>query len=282
MKLRLSIIITVYNNSKYLDRCISSIIKQSLLPFEIIIIDDGSKKEISKKKINRYKKKFKNITLFRKKNFGPSSARNFGLKIARGNLITFFDVDDEMLQNCIERKIKFIKKKNTKLMIGVYSQSIKNNKKLNFLKKISGKPSTDLIGKYENGLSAYFNNYILVKKNINKLGGLDENLKINEDFDFFIRALKKNLKIYALEDFDVKIHLSQNSLTRNTNINDRYIEQKKFLQKAKNKNYFSLIEQSKRELNLEKMIMKEYIITKFNIVLFLKHFLNYLKILAKL
>ena len=282
MKLKLSIIITVYNNSIYLNRCINSILKQSILPFEIIIIDDGSKKKIKKKEINQIKKSIKTIFFLRKKNYGPSSARNLGLKIARGNLVTFFDVDDEMLPNYIEKKINFLKKKNTDKIIGVYSQEIRENKKINYLKKIPNKPNIDLIGKYKNGLSARFNNYVLIKKNIKKLGGLDENLKINEDFDFFIRAIKNNYKIYAIDNFDVKINLSPNSLTRSRNITFRYTEQKKFLQKAKIENYFSKAEQNKRELNLEKMAIKEFIIIQFNIIFFLKHLFNYIKIFLKI
>jgi glycosyltransferase involved in cell wall biosynthesis len=61
VKLKLTIIVTVYNNSIYLDRCINSILNQTVLPFEIVIVDDGSKNKIDKKKINKYKKVFKNI-----------------------------------------------------------------------------------------------------------------------------------------------------------------------------------------------------------------------------
>ena len=287
MKLKLTIVITVYNNSIYLERCINSILNQSILPFEILIVDDGSKNKIDKKKINKYKKVFKNIILFYQKHLGPSSARNLGLKKANGNLITFFDVDDEMLQNYIKKKINYIKK-NTKIidsMIGVHSNFIRNNVKINFLKTIPSKQNTDLIGKFQNGICSSLNNYVLIKKNVKNLGGLDKNLSINEDFDFFIRALRNNYKIHSLKDFDVKINLTAKSLTRNTNVQKRYLEQKKFLKKAKTNNYFSQLEQSKREMNLEKQAIREYLATKLNVnccgkhlMLLFKIFIKYIKI----
>jgi len=284
VKLKLTIIVTVYNNSIYLDRCINSILNQTLLPFEIVIVDDGSKNKIDKKKINKYKKVFKNITLFYQKHLGPSSARNHGLKKANGNLITFFDVDDEMLENYIKKKINYIKKNTKKIenMIGVHSHSIRNNVKINFLKTIPSKQNVDLIGKFQNGICSYLNNYVLLKKNVKNLGGLDENLSINEDFDFFIRALRNNYKIHSIKDFDVKVNLTNNSLTRNTNAQKRYLEQKKFLKKAKINNYFTPLEQSKREMNLEKQAIKEYIMLTPNINYCIKHVVNYLKILLNL
>lgn len=284
MKLKLTVVITVYNNSIYLDRCISSILDQSILPFEILIVDDGSKNKIDKKKIYKHKKLFKNIILFYQKHLGPSSARNLGLKKAKGNLITFFDVDDEMLKNYVKKKVNYIKKNIKKIesMIGVHSHSIRNNVKLNFQKTNPSEKDVDLIGKFQNGICTSLNNYVLIKKNVNNLGGLDENLSINEDFDFFIRALRNNYKIHSIKDFDVKVNLTNNSLTRNTNVQKRYLEQKKFLKKAKINNYFTPLEHSKREMNLEKQAIKEYIMLTPNINYCIKHVINYLKILLNL
>jgi glycosyltransferase involved in cell wall biosynthesis len=280
----ISVIIPAYNCEKTIAIAINSILNQTVLPFEIVIVDDGSKNKIDKKKINKYKKVFKNITLFYQKHLGPSSARNLGLKKASGNLITFFDVDDEMLENYVKKKINYIKKNTKKIgsMIGVHSHSIRNNVKINFLKTIPSKQNVDLIGKFQNGICSSLNNYVLIKKNVKNLGGLDKNLSINEDFDFFIRALQNNYKIHSIKDFDVKVNLTANSLTRNTKVQERYLEQKKFLKKAKSNNYFSLLEQSKREKNLEKQAIRECLTTKLNINCCAKHLIRYLKYLLNI
>lgn len=92
-KYKISVIIPIYNSSRYINKCLKSLNNQNFKhSFEIIIIDDASSDnsiEIIKKK------KLKNVTILRlKKNSGPSSARNIGIKNAKGEYIYFLDSDD--------------------------------------------------------------------------------------------------------------------------------------------------------------------------------------------
>ena len=82
----ISIIIPVYNVSKYLDNCISSIVCQTIDDIEIILVDDGST-DSSKEICDIWKKKDSRIKVIHKKNGGPSSARNEGLKFATSKWI---------------------------------------------------------------------------------------------------------------------------------------------------------------------------------------------------
>ena len=102
MKPKVSIIIPVYNAEKYLDKCISSILKQTLNGIEIILVDDGStdKSEVICKK---YKDSDNRVKFVRKKNGGVSSARNCGVSIAEGEFITFVDSDDYIESNMCEK-----------------------------------------------------------------------------------------------------------------------------------------------------------------------------------
>lgn len=89
-----SFIIPIFNNSiNQLNNCLSSI-KKVKVAKEIIVIDDGSSKELS----NKYKKISKkwNAKYFYKKNGGVSSARNYGINMSAGSFITFVDCDDEL------------------------------------------------------------------------------------------------------------------------------------------------------------------------------------------
>ena len=89
-----SIIITVFNSEKYLERCIDSAIKQTYENIEIIIVDDCSKDK-SKEIIEQYEiknKKIKKILL--SKNQGVSNARNVGMSVSDGEYIVFLDSDD--------------------------------------------------------------------------------------------------------------------------------------------------------------------------------------------
>ena len=85
-----SVIIPAYNASKTIDRCLKSVLNQTLKEIEVIVINDCSKDDTLKKL-----KKYKNIILLdNEKNLGPAGSRNRGLDIARGKYIGFVDSDD--------------------------------------------------------------------------------------------------------------------------------------------------------------------------------------------
>lgn len=88
-----SIIVPVYNAEKYLNRCIDSILSQTMTDFELILIDDGSK-DNSGRICDEYAEKDARVRVFHKPNGGVSSARNLGLDNAKGKWITFVDADD--------------------------------------------------------------------------------------------------------------------------------------------------------------------------------------------
>lgn len=89
----ISIIVPIYDASNYLTRCIESIIRQTYPDWELILVDDGSKDQ-SGKICDEYALKEKRIRVIHKENGGVSSARNAGLKLAKGELICFIDSDD--------------------------------------------------------------------------------------------------------------------------------------------------------------------------------------------
>ena len=117
-----SIILTVYNNSKYLEKCINNILKQSYPPKEIVLVDDGST-DNETKKIYTHFKFIKNINFnyYKIENIGPSGARNFALKKIKYNYFCFFDPDDYMGKNFIKNKMNIFQKYSQKNIIGVYS-----------------------------------------------------------------------------------------------------------------------------------------------------------------
>ena len=91
--MKVSIIVPVYNVESYLDKCLNSLVNQTLKEIEIIIVNDGST-DNSKKIIDKYAKKYKNIIAITKENGGVSEARNLGLTKATGEYIAFLDSDD--------------------------------------------------------------------------------------------------------------------------------------------------------------------------------------------
>lgn len=90
---KISIIVPVYNVEKYIDKCLNSLVNQTLKDIEIIVVNDGSP-DNSQKIVDKYTKKYSNVKSYIKKNGGISSTRNYGLKYAKGEYIAFVDGDD--------------------------------------------------------------------------------------------------------------------------------------------------------------------------------------------
>ena len=89
----LSIIIPLYNMERLVQRCLDSILSLDGPDLEVIVIDDGST-DHSKEIVEEYVKKHDNITFISQENKGVSAARNLGIKVAHGEMLTFVDPDD--------------------------------------------------------------------------------------------------------------------------------------------------------------------------------------------
>lgn len=101
---KVSLIVPVYNTSKYLEKCINSLINQTLKDIEIIIINDGST-DNSEKIIKKFNDK--RIKYIAKQNEGIGKTRNLGIEKATGEYLAFVDSDDYL-------SIDFCKKMYTK------------------------------------------------------------------------------------------------------------------------------------------------------------------------
>lgn len=105
----LSIIIPAYNTEQYIGATIESILNQSYHNLEIIIVNDGST-DNTKEVCEKYNDP--KIKLVNKENGGPGSARNIGLDLCNGDLITFVDSDDFISKDCYITNIGFFLKDN--------------------------------------------------------------------------------------------------------------------------------------------------------------------------
>lgn len=105
----ISIIIPVYKVENYLDRCLKSVVNQTYRNLEIILVDDGSPDRCPEM-CDSWAEKDNRIKVIHKHNGGLSDARNTGIEIASGDLITFVDSDDwieiDMYKHMIERMME--------------------------------------------------------------------------------------------------------------------------------------------------------------------------------
>lgn len=105
--MKISVIIPVYNVEKYLNQCIDSVLGQTYRDLEIILVNDGST-DRSPEICEAYKNKDSRIKLIHKENGGLSDARNAGLQIATGDLVSFVDSDDFISINFYSKLTKLL------------------------------------------------------------------------------------------------------------------------------------------------------------------------------
>ena len=99
---KVSVIVPIYNVEKYLEKCINSLLSQTLEDIQIILVNDGSK-DNSGNIAKEYEKNNKDRVIYvEKENGGLSDARNYGLKYATGDFIAFLDSDDYIEKNAYE------------------------------------------------------------------------------------------------------------------------------------------------------------------------------------
>lgn len=114
---KISVIVPVYKVEKYLDRCVKSIIGQTYPDFELILVDDGSPDKCPQM-CDEWAKKDSRIQVMHKENAGASSARNAGLKIAKGNWIAFVDSDDWLNKTALKTLYDLANQYNVPMAIG--------------------------------------------------------------------------------------------------------------------------------------------------------------------
>lgn len=131
---KVSIIVPVYNDEKYLAQCIESALQQTYQNIELILIDDGSTDQ-SFSICEHYRQQDQRIRLLHKANGGIGSSRNAGLAMASGDYVAFIDDDDFLPENSIEKLSKLLQAHHSDIAIGNFS--LFSQKKQEILTKIT-------------------------------------------------------------------------------------------------------------------------------------------------
>lgn len=113
----ISVIVPVYESEKYLDRCVQSILNQTYQDFELILVDDGSP-DNSPLLCDKWAENDSRVYVIHKENGGASSARNAGLKIAKGRWIAFADSDDWLDRTALKTLYDLANQYNVPMAIG--------------------------------------------------------------------------------------------------------------------------------------------------------------------
>lgn len=125
MNPKVSVIVPIYNVDKYLERCLESLVNQSLQEIEIILIDDGST-DNSPLICDKYAKQDTRIKVVHKQNQGLGMARNTGLELASGEYVVFIDSDDFIEKNAYQEMYDMIKSESAEMLITNYYEYVTN------------------------------------------------------------------------------------------------------------------------------------------------------------
>ena len=127
---KVSIIVPVYNVEKYIEKCLNSLVNQTLEDIEIILVNDGSTDK-SQTIIEQYQKKYPDvIKAYSTKNGGAAKARNYALEHVTGEYIGFVDSDDYISEEMYEKLYNQAKKENADIVCCNYYR-VKMEKKFN-------------------------------------------------------------------------------------------------------------------------------------------------------
>ena len=114
-KYAISVIMPAFNSAKFIERTLITVLAQTASNFEIIVVDDGSTdntSEVVEQIFNASQRKDIQTRLLKKEHAGVSAARNHGLENAQGEYVMFFDSDDLMNRDCLEKFMQAVKGTN--------------------------------------------------------------------------------------------------------------------------------------------------------------------------
>ncbi len=136
----ISVIVPVYKVEPYFNRCVDSILAQTHKSLQVILVNDGSPDNCPAI-CDEYAKKDSRVQVIHKKNGGLSDARNAGLKVARGQWLSFIDSDDYIEPNMYERLLELALEHDAQISFsGVRNELVVNGKTVN-----GTKSSTDTV-----------------------------------------------------------------------------------------------------------------------------------------
>lgn len=196
--MKVSVIVAAYNAEKYVTETLESIANQSIDDYEIIVVNDGST-DRTIDILRDYESRYANMTVIDKENGGPSSARNCGLDIAKGDYVYFFDADDVLEIDALEKLYDRAKEKRADLVIAKYD--IFNRFKTFPVNGINDLVKMDKIGKYEPQILWTFSlcNKLFRRSIIEKYDLRLPPISYSEDGAFLMRYVYRTSRITGLD-----------------------------------------------------------------------------------
>ena len=185
--LKVSVIVTAHNYAKYLPKCLDSVLSQQYVSYELIVVNDGSKDD-TEEIVQNYKKQFADkINAIKLVGVGLAKACNIGIKVSRGKYIIRLDADDYFDENILLVESNILDSdQNIHMVYPDYYTINKYGEILDSVRLLKANDEVKLLDRSPLAAGAMFR-----RECFDLIGGYDERLKYQEDYDFWIRFVDK-------------------------------------------------------------------------------------------
>jgi teichuronic acid biosynthesis glycosyltransferase TuaG len=205
-----SIITPSYNSSKFIEESVRSVISQSYINWELLIVDDYSE-DNSRGIISELADKDKRIkSIFLEKNVGAAETRNVAIRQAKGKYIAFLDSDDLWDSHKLEKQISFMEKKDIAFSFSTYQFMSEDGKKFENVIKAPQKMT------YHSYLKNTIIGCLTVIIDREKTGGFEmPNIRSSHDMALWLLVMKRGFSAYGLDENLAKYRIVSSSNTAN-------------------------------------------------------------------
>jgi glycosyltransferase involved in cell wall biosynthesis len=184
---KVSVVVPAYNVSKYIQKALISLELQTFKDFEVLVVDDGSTDD-TVAVVQQFCQRDSRFQLLQKSNGGLSSARNYGIRQARGEYIAMLDADDVYHADKLANHVTRLDKEADVGVVYSASRTIRDDGRLTFM-TLSGKPinSHPMLALLCKNFVGHGSNGVFRRCLVDEVGEFDEALRSWEDVDFWLR-----------------------------------------------------------------------------------------------
>lgn len=214
MNIKVSVITAVYNDEKYIQKSVDSILNQTLTDFEYIIVDDGST-DNTLNILNEIAKKDNRVTILTQKNLGPAAARNRAINSAKGVYIALQDSDDISSPTRLQMQLEHLKKsQNNLISCTSYTVIDSDDKVITSFNKIYKNINNNIL---KGRFPVCHPSIMVLKELISKVNGYNPFYKKAEDYDLIFRLLENGGRFEKINNYLYSLRIRHDSETSMNN-----------------------------------------------------------------
>lgn len=250
-----SIIVPCYNQAQYLDEALQSLQKQTYTDWECLVVNDGSP-DHTEEVARKWEANDPRFIYVYQENSGVSSARNLGIKAAKGEFILTLDADDKYEATFLEKAVTVLVNNPEIGIVSSWGRYFTAQKQLHMFQSRAQSVADFLFHNGVNNGSSLFR-----KACWEQVDGYDENPENGyEDWEFYLRVCALGWKVHVIEE--VLFFYRQSNVSRSAGMNQKHYETQKYIY-IKNKaiyctHYESLIDQLLKASDLEKAEINKF------------------------